>query len=66
MVMDMLGKSLEDLFCRCNRKFGLKTTVMVADQLLCRLEIMHARNHIHRDIKPVSASCSASALGNVF
>ena len=52
MVMDMCGKSLEDLFCRCGRKFSLKTTLMVADQLICRMEIMHAKNHIHRDIKP--------------
>ena len=52
MVMDMCGKSLEDLFCRCGRRFGLKTTLMIADQLICRMEIMHAKNHIHRDIKP--------------
>jgi serine/threonine protein kinase len=52
MVMDMCGRSIEDLFCRCRRRFSLKTTLMVADQLLCRMEVMHAKNHIHRDIKP--------------
>lgn len=52
MVMDLLGPSLEDLFNMCGRKFSVNTVLMLADQMLKRVEHMHNKYYVHRDIKP--------------
>ena len=52
MVMELLGKNLEDLFNYCTKNFTLKTILMITIQLIERIKHVHDNNYVHRDIKP--------------
>ena len=50
MVMDFLGPSLGDLFQLMQKKFTLETVCMIGIQMICRLEYIHGKGYIHREI----------------
>jgi len=52
LVIGLLGKSLEDLKSVCRGKFDIFTTLSLGIQLIDRMESIHKRHFIHRDIKP--------------
>ena len=52
LIMQLLGKSLDKLFSESNRKFSIKTVSQIAYQMVQRIEYVHSKGYIHRDIKP--------------
>ena len=54
LVMENLGSDLDKLLLQTEDigHFSTKTVLMIAEQLLNRVEFVHQRNYIHRDIKP--------------
>lgn len=52
MVMDALGTALDELLDDCGDQFSLKTVLMLAGQMITRVENLHRIGFIHRDIKP--------------
>ena len=52
LVMELLGPDIKSLFCKQGGYFSLKTVLMLAEQFLNRVEYLHKKNYVHRDLKP--------------
>ena len=52
LIETLLGKSLENLYSESHGNFNTKDICMIGIQILDRLEFIHNKNFIHRDIKP--------------
>jgi len=52
LITELLGPNLEDLFNLCGRKFSLKTCLMLAVEMINKIEYLHENDIVHRDIKP--------------
>lgn len=52
LVMELLGKSLNELFNQMNRRFSLQTVCVIANDMIHLIEYVHEHKVLHRDIKP--------------
>ena len=52
LVQTLLGKSINSIFLHNNNNFSIKDCCMIGIQILERLEYIHSKYVIHRDVKP--------------
>jgi serine/threonine protein kinase len=52
LILEVMGPNLEHLHNICGGKFSLKTTLLVAQELIRAIQFLHTKGIIHRDIKP--------------
>ena len=65
LVLPLMGLSLQTLFDEiCNKLFSERTVLMIADQLLYRLEKLHFYGFAHRDVKPANCTLGTGMAGN--
>ena len=67
MVMELLGDNLQKLIkSQKEKKFSLKTTLMLGIQILKRIQTLHENNFIHRDIKPENFTIGLKKMNNTI
>ena len=52
LIQTLLGKSLLDLYIEYKKKFDIKDICLMGIQIIERIEFLHSKNYIYRDIKP--------------
>ncbi|KAI6320193.1 hypothetical protein MCOR29_005399 [Pyricularia oryzae] len=66
IVTTRLGPSLQDLFEYCGSQLSFKSILLIADQVISRLELMHGRSLVHGDVKPDNFCIGIGTQGNVI
>ena len=62
LVMEKLDEEdLEKKFQKSNRYFSMKTLLMLADQMIENIEIIHEEGLLHNDLKPNNMSMGIDA-----
>ncbi len=52
IVTDIFGPSLEQLLKYCKGTFTLKTILLIADQILDRIEWIHSKGLVYNNVEP--------------
>ena len=66
LIQTLLGRSLYQIFNEQDKKFTIKDVCMIGLQLIERLEYIHTKNYIHRDIKPHNFLVSPKNEGQIY
>lgn len=66
LVTELLGPSLEDLHHYCYEPLSLKTVLQIADQAIARVQYIHSKGFLHRDMKPENFLMGTGRQGNVL
>lgn len=66
IAVDLLGPSLLTLFKSHGKSFGLSTVLKIGVQILNRLEILHAKNIVHCDLKPENVVVGYNDSSNLY
>jgi len=66
MAIELLGQDLQKLLKTCHYRFSLKTSLMLMDQMLTRIEVLHSKGYLHRDIKPENFCMNNDPHGELY
>jgi len=65
LVMNLMSTSFEDCVQMCRGRLSVKSTLIIAEQVLMRIEYLHSKGILHRDIKPENFMWGAGTKQNV-
>lgn len=66
IATDLLGPNLDDLHRLCKRRFSIKTTLMIFDQVLITIEHLHKKRYAHRGLHPKNLVFGLGQLSNTL
>lgn len=66
VALTMLGPSLQELFGVCKRRLSLKTILLIANQVIPCLELVHKRSLFHGDVRPENFRIGTGKCGNLI
>ena len=64
LILELLGCDIGRLLEACGGSFSLKTTLLLADQMLARVHTVHKHGFVHRDIRPENFVLGTGKAGN--